>query len=131
MIGTVDYMAPEQAMGHDVDARADLYSFGAMLYELIAGRKLFGGPNALAVIQEHINAPPAPLALDSRLCPPGLGRLILRMLAKDPGDRPGSATAVLALLGSIRAEAKTLSHLALEKTLPMGNTSGGPVRLPQ
>jgi serine/threonine-protein kinase len=125
MIGTVDYMAPEQAMGRDVDSRADLYSFGAMLYELIAGRKLFRGANPLAVIQEHINARPAPLTLDSQVCPRPLGTLILRMLAKDPGDRPGSATAVLALLASIRTEARTQSRISLDKTLPIGNTSGG------
>ena len=61
MVGTVSYMPPEQAMGGEVTAKADLYSLGAMLYEMVTGRPPFTGDDTVAIIGQHINTPPVSL----------------------------------------------------------------------
>ena len=97
-------MAPEQASGGDVDARSDLYAFGALLYELVTGRPPFVGDDPNAVIYQHINAEPeSPLEHNASL-PPGLERLIMRLLAKPKAERPDSAEEVLAELEHAAAE---------------------------
>jgi tetratricopeptide (TPR) repeat protein len=104
MVGTVAYMPPEQALGGDVGPRADLYSLGAMLYELITGRPPFLGDEPVAVISQHINTPAVAPSWHNPDCPRALETLILRLLAKDPGDRPESAADVLAALAAIEIE---------------------------
>ena len=96
--GTAIYMAPEQASGGDVDARSDLYSFGALLYELVAGRPPFLGDDANAIIYQHINSKPESPVEHNASVPPSLERLIMRLLAKPKTERPGSAEEVLAKL---------------------------------
>ena len=86
MVGTVAYMAPEQALGQDVDARADLYSLGALLYELLTGRPPFVGPDAVAVISQQINTPPMAPWWHNPAVPKKLGTLVLEVLAKTPED---------------------------------------------
>ena len=101
MVGTVSYMPPEQAMGGDVTARSDLYSLGAMLYEMVTGRPPFLGDDSVAIIGQHINTPPVAPTWHNGLCPRALEALILRMLAKDPAERPDSASDVLSALDAI------------------------------
>ncbi len=101
MVGTVDYMPPEQAMGGEVTPRADLYSLGAMLYEMVTGRPPFLGDDAVAIIGQHIHTPPVAPTWHNGQCPRPLEALILRLLAKDPAQRPDSAADVLAALESI------------------------------
>jgi eukaryotic-like serine/threonine-protein kinase len=91
MVGTVAYMAPEQALGQDVDRRADLYSLGALLYELLTGRPPFVGPDAVAVISQQINTPPMAPWWHNPAVPKELGTLVLELLAKTPEERPGDA----------------------------------------
>ncbi len=98
MIGTVSYMPPEQAMGGEVTPRSDLYSLGAMLYEMVTGRPPFLGDDSVAIIGQHINTPPVAPAWHNGECPRALDALILRLLAKDPSERPESASDVLAAL---------------------------------
>ena len=88
MVGTYNYMPPEQALGGEITAQADLYSLGAMLYEMVTGRVPFQGDTPTAVISQHLNSPPVAPSWYSDHCPPDLEALILRLLAKHPGERP-------------------------------------------
>lgn len=93
-VGTPSHMAPEQARGGEIDGRADIYAVGVLLYEMVTGHLPFEGTNPMLVaIQQVRDAPPSPrLHLPS--INPSLERLILRMLEKDPADRPQSASAL-------------------------------------
>ena len=95
---TVTYMPPEQAMGGETTPRADLYSLGAMLYEMVTGRPPFLGDDSVAIVGQHINTPTVAPSWHNPKCPRPLDALIQRLLAKDPAERPESATAVLAAL---------------------------------
>lgn len=88
-LGSVDYMAPEQAHGADVDARADIYSLGCVLYEMLAGRVVFDRDGELEKLWAHVHDPPP--RLPAGQVPPGLQHVLDRALAKDPGDRQQSA----------------------------------------
>jgi tetratricopeptide (TPR) repeat protein len=103
MVGTVTYMPPEQAMGGKVTAKADLYSLGAMLYEMVTGRPPFVGDDSIAIIGQHINTPPVSPTWHRADLPPALETLILQLLEKDPGKRPESAAVVLQALEAIEA----------------------------
>ncbi|MBI2855683.1 MAG: AAA family ATPase [Chloroflexi bacterium] len=101
MVGTVSYMPPEQATGGEVTARSDLYSLGAMLYEMVTGRPPFVGDDSVAIIGQHLNTPPIAPSWHVPSLPAGLEALILRLLEKDPQKRPVSATEVREALESI------------------------------
>ncbi|MGA8848811.1 MAG: protein kinase [Dehalococcoidia bacterium] len=103
MVGTYYYMPPEQAMGGEVTPRADLYSVGAMLYEMVTGRPPFTGDDAVAIIGQHINTPPVSPNWHRPELSPALAALILRLLEKDPQKRPSSATEVLKAIEAIEA----------------------------
>jgi len=103
MVGTVTYMPPEQAMGGKVTAKADLYSLGAMLYEMATGRPPFVGDDSVAIIGQHINTPPVSPTWHRADLPPALETLILQLLEKDPEKRPESAAVVLQALETIEA----------------------------
>jgi hypothetical protein len=103
MVGTVTYMPPEQAMGGKVTAKVDLYSLGAMLYEMVTGRPPFVGDDSVAIIGQHINTPPVSPTWHRADLPPALETLILQLLEKDPEKRPESAAVVLQALEAIEA----------------------------
>ena len=86
MVGTVSYMPPEQAMGGDVGPRSDLYSLGAMLYEMVCGRPPFLGDESVAIIGQHLNAQPVAPSWHRPECPQALEALIMRLLEKDPDE---------------------------------------------
>jgi class 3 adenylate cyclase len=101
MVGTVAYMPPEQALGRRPDGRSDLYALGAMLYEMVTGRPPFLGDDAVAVISQHINTPPVAPSWHNSEIPRSLEALILRLLAKDPEERPEGPAAVRLTLAAI------------------------------
>ncbi|MBI2851386.1 MAG: protein kinase [Chloroflexi bacterium] len=107
MVGTVSYMPPEQAMGGKVTNKADLYSLGAMLYEMVTGRPPFVGDDSVAIIGQHIQTPPVSPTWHRADLPPSLETLIMRLLEKDPEKRPASATLVLQTLELIVAGKQT------------------------
>jgi serine/threonine protein kinase len=91
VIGTAQYLSPEQARGERVDARSDLYSIGCLLYELLTGRPPFLGDSPVAIAYQHVRenpTPPSQLGLD---VPPETDAVVLRAMAKDPGERYQSA----------------------------------------
>ena len=110
MVGTYGYMPPEQALGDEITPQADLYSLGAMLYELVTGRTPFQGDTPTAVISQHLNTQPVAPSWHSDHCPPDLEELILHLLAKAPADRPTSASEVIAALEAVDPEGVSASH---------------------
>jgi eukaryotic-like serine/threonine-protein kinase len=100
-LGTPLYMSPEQAEGRPVDARSDLYSLGATIYHLLAGRPPFVGSTAIAVAMAHIKDPLPALAAARPDLPAGLCEIVERMLAKDPADRFASPQELLKAVGSL------------------------------
>jgi serine/threonine-protein kinase len=83
-VGTADYMAPEQIEGDDEDGRADLYSLGVVLYEMLAGHVPFAGKEPLQVLEAHLEQDPPPLPAE---VPAAARRVVARALQKDAGDR--------------------------------------------
>jgi Tol biopolymer transport system component len=90
MVGTVGYMAPEQARGHLVDARADIFSLGAVLYEMVTGRRAFDAETPVDVLAAVLHREPPEINIDLRV-PPALDRIIRRCLEKRPEERFQSA----------------------------------------
>jgi len=91
-LGSVDCIAPEQAHGTDVDARADIYSLGCVLFQMLTGRVVFDRETDLEKLWAHVHDPPRRLATLNRDLPPGLQDVLDRALAKNPDDRHPSAS---------------------------------------
>jgi serine/threonine protein kinase len=91
ILGTVQYMAPEQLEGKDADARTDLFAFGAVLYEMVTGRKAFEGNSQASLISAIMSAEPPALATLQPMTPPALERVVKTCLTKDPDARWQSA----------------------------------------
>ena len=87
ILGTVAYMSPEQADGHIVDARSDIFSFGAVLYEMVAGRRAFAGDSKLSTLASVLHVEPPPLSQAAEGIPREVERIISRCLRKDPQRR--------------------------------------------
>ncbi len=104
VIGTPSYMSPEQYRGQTVDARSDLFSAGAVLFEMLSGNRPFPGRNIAEVAQSLLD--PAPVDFAERLAgqPPGLIAAVHRAMAKRPEDRFASATAMAAALRALRLD---------------------------
>ena len=100
-IGTAAYMSPEQARGEELDARTDLFSFGAVLYEMATGRRAFAGAGAAVVLAAVLTETPRPAAQVNPRVPAELDQLIRRALEKDRNARPPSAGAMKAGLEEI------------------------------
>ncbi|MBI2571703.1 MAG: tetratricopeptide repeat protein [Candidatus Schekmanbacteria bacterium] len=102
--GTVAYMAPEQVRGEEVDARADLYALGCILFELLAGRPPFTGSEPYQVLWSHLEAAPPRISSFLSGVPDGLDELLISLLAKEPRDRIGHATELARRLAALGAE---------------------------
>lgn len=122
-MGTPYYMSPEQCRGRDVDHRTDVYAFGIMCHELLTGSLPFRGDNVIELLLQHTqSAPPAMSSVVPEL-PPALDAPVLRMLAKEPSERPSTVGAAVEEL------ARAAHHAGFDVPLPgvSGASSGGPI----
>ena len=101
VMGTPHYMSPEQCHGRAVDHRTDIYALGVILYRLYAGRLPFEGETFMEVLTKQVTISPAPPSTHAPAIPPALDLLILRCLAKEPGERPQSGGEVERALAAI------------------------------
>ena len=120
VMGTATYISPEQAKGQPVDARSDLYSLGAVLYEMLAGRPPFVGESSVAVAYKQVNEMPQPPSVHNANVSAGLDAVVMRALAKNPANRYPDAAALCADLVRARTgqavEATPLLPLAGDAT---------------
>jgi len=112
ILGTFQYMAPEQVEALDTDARTDIFAFGALLYEMLTGRKAFEGRSQASLINAILSSEPQPIAELRPTTPSRLGRIVRRCLAKDPDDRWQSARDMVLELSSLSDEVDAPSPMA-------------------
>ncbi|MEI6037091.1 MAG: serine/threonine-protein kinase [Planctomycetota bacterium] len=120
IVGTAEYMAPEQAAGKPVDHRADLYALGLVMFAMLSGRPPFHGRQVTDVIEKQRREPPPRVASLVPNIPPELDELINRLLSKDPAARPVSALALSRMLMAVNA----LTEGAVEA--PQSHSPGQP-----
>ncbi|HPZ06940.1 MAG TPA: protein kinase [Candidatus Eremiobacteraeota bacterium] len=104
ILGTANYIAPEQIMDSTVDHRADLYSLGVILYELITGKRPFSGSGKITVIMQHLNDPPKSPGIYNPNIPPAIEEIIMKLLEKKPENRFSTAKELLEELQKIMRE---------------------------
>ena len=105
VVGTPDYMSPEQARGHTLDFRSDIYSTGVVLYEVFTGSLPFDGDSPLAVVLKHVNeAPPLPQSKNPRI-EPKIAVIIMKCMEKKPESRFASVADLYESLAKVTAQA--------------------------
>jgi serine/threonine protein kinase len=114
--GTIAYMSPEQALGLDLDQRTDLFSFGAVLYEMATGRRAFDGNSAAAVFDLILHSQPVPPSSFNRQSPSGIARIIERCIEKDRARRYQSAAEVFSDLRKLLPEQTSKGNEAFWRT---------------
>jgi serine/threonine-protein kinase len=119
--GTPEYMPPEQALGQEVDRRADLYALGVIVYEMLAGARPFDDESKVKLLGKHITAPVPPLPADAQIAP-ALDALVMKLLAKDANDRVQESRDVIDALDAIAPPANPANASG---ALPV--VSSGPV----
>jgi serine/threonine-protein kinase len=126
VLGTPKYLSPEQIEGREPDARADLYSLGVVLFEMLAGSVPFSGPTDMATAVQHLNSAAPRLSAVRPGLPAGLDHLVATLLAKRPEDRPTSAAAVYQALRSVYVSDDTTAAVVAARQV----TAPGPVSAP-
>ena len=125
LVGTVAYLAPEVIEGQPASVASDLYALGVLWYELLADRLPFDGGNLSTVLAQHLYAPAVPASTYNPLIPPALDLLILRLLAKQPEQRPTSASEVQETLERLNASSASIPiGIALLDRLARGRLVG-------
>ncbi|MEU5685368.1 serine/threonine protein kinase [Streptomyces venezuelae] len=126
VMGTPQYLSPEQALGKAVDHRSDLYATGCLLYELLALRPPFTGETPLSVVYQHVQDQAVPPSEVSDAAPPELDGLVMRSLAKDPDDRFQTAEEMRGLVQyGLQMLAEQGSHTGTWNTGPVAMHEGG------
>jgi serine/threonine-protein kinase len=127
VIGTAQYLSPEQARGETVDSRSDIYSAGCLLYELLTGRPPFQGDSPVSVAYQHVREAPVPPSHLDAVITPAMDNIVLKALAKDPADRYQSAHEMRSdigrLLGGQEVHAKPVQATVAVPVVPGGTDS--------
>ncbi|HMK12039.1 MAG TPA: Stk1 family PASTA domain-containing Ser/Thr kinase [Acidimicrobiales bacterium] len=116
VMGTASYFSPEQAQGHQLDPRSDLYSLGVVLYEMLTGKPPFTGENPVAIAYKQVHEKPIPPSQIVPTTPPGLEGITLQLLAKDPADRYANCGDLITDLRRVRAGKPPLGAVAARGT---------------
>ena len=125
LVGTVAYLPPEQALGDTSGPESDLYSLGALLYEMLTGQPPFAGDDAVSIISQHLHADPVPPSSHDPAVPQALDRVVLSLLAKRGEDRPEGAAAVRDSLLAALAEEPSAEEGAERTDNPLDRLAGG------
>src|SRR5262249_46328169 len=130
VIGTAQYLSPEQARGEAVDARSDVYAAGCVLFELLCGHPPFVGDSPVAVAYQHVREDPRPPSASNRDGPPALAAIVLKALAKNPANRYQSAAEMRADLLRAAAGRPVMATPVMreEETLPLTAAPRTPTR---
>src|SRR5262245_59427561 len=118
IVGTFQYMSPEQLEGKEADARSDIWALGCVLYEMVTGRRAFSGGSQASLIAAVMSQEPSPASQVAPLSAPGLDRLIQACLAKDPDDRIQTAHDIKLQLGWIAGESGSQVGVATPLVAP-------------
>jgi serine/threonine-protein kinase len=122
IIGTAQYLSPEQARGAPVDQRSDLYSVGIVLYEMLTGTTPFTGESPVEIAMKHLSDPPRPPSVERPDVPPDLDMIVLRALAKNPDDRFQTAEEMDAELDRVSRGAGVTTQTADAATAVLSGT---------
>jgi serine/threonine-protein kinase len=117
VMGTVQYLSPEQASGHPASPATDIYSLGIVAYECLAGRRPFTGESQVAIAMAQINDTPPDLPSN---VPPAMRKLVMSCMAKNPADRPTSATALSKAAHAIRMGDLATAAIEVPQVTPTG-----------
>ncbi len=117
VMGTVGYMSPEQVRGMPADHRSDIFSFGTVLYEMLAGKRAFTGGSSVETMHAILNAEPAEIDIATARIPPGLEKIVRHCMEKNPADRFQSARDLTFALAALSGSESSLTFPA-QKALP-------------
>ena len=130
VIGTAQYLSPEQARGETVDARSDIYSAGCLLYELLVGRPPFQGDSPVSVAYQHVRELPVPPSqLDAVVTPP-MDAVVLKALEKDPADRYQTASAMRDDIARLLAGHQVTATVPVVTAVPTQTVASAAVAAP-
>lgn len=126
VIGTPEYMSPEQAQGRTADGRSDLYSAGVILYEMLSGRPPFKGKDTIAILRSHVEDTPPPLLDAASSLPEALVTVVHRLLEKSPDRRYAQVSELEAALSTWIPDARTSEAMVRDLVKAVGETASKP-----
>ncbi|MCH9805923.1 Stk1 family PASTA domain-containing Ser/Thr kinase [bacterium] len=127
VMGTATYFSPEQAQGHKVDHRSDLYSLGVLLYEMLVGRPPFTGETPVSIAYKHVQEPVVPVTEHGVDIPPALAAITMKLLSKNPDNRYPSAEALVADLDRFRQGQAIAAAAVMPQAHMAGPGNGAPM----